>query len=51
MTISRQLSQYILNVKFEDMPPIVVQAAKDAFLDWLGSAAAGADKEPAQIML
>ncbi len=51
MTISRQLSQFILNVKFDDLPATVVQAAKDAFLDWLGSAAAGADKEPAQIML
>ena len=51
MTISRQLSQFNLKVKFEDLPAPVVQAAKDAFLDWLGSAAAGADKEPAQIML
>lgn len=49
--ISQELSRYIYNLKFEELPQDVVQAAKDAFLDWLGSAAAGQDKSPGQIIL
>lgn len=51
MSISRQLSQYISKINYEGLPSPVIQAAKDAFLDWLGSAAAGAVQKPAQIML
>lgn len=51
MSISEELSHFITRVCYNDLPPDVVQAAKYAFLDWLGSAAAGADKLPGQILL
>ncbi|MHB1653036.1 MAG: MmgE/PrpD family protein [Desulfitobacteriaceae bacterium] len=51
MLISQELSRYIYGLNYADFPPEVKQAAKDAFLDWLGSAAAGADKPPGQIIV
>ncbi|MDI6813642.1 MAG: MmgE/PrpD family protein [Desulfitobacteriaceae bacterium] len=50
MSISQDLSRFVVNSRYDDFPPAVVRAAKDAFLDWLGSAAAGAEKPPGQIM-
>ena len=51
MTISQELARFTVDARYDDFPPEVVLAAKDAFLDWLGSAAAGAEKPPGQIML
>lgn len=51
VSISQALTRYVVGLQYKDLPPEVVQAAKDAFLDWLGSAAAGADKLPGQILL
>ncbi|MDA8228248.1 MAG: MmgE/PrpD family protein [Desulfitobacterium hafniense] len=49
--ISRVLAKWIKQIRYEDFPVEVVQEAKRAFLDWLGSALAGAGKEPGQISL
>lgn len=51
MSISHELSRYIMGLCYNDLPPNVIQAAKDAFMDWLGSAAAGTGKLPGQILL
>ncbi|HWJ03428.1 MAG TPA: MmgE/PrpD family protein, partial [Verrucomicrobiae bacterium] len=51
MTISRALAQYIVKANYADFPAEVIEAGKGAFLDWLGSAFAGADKEPGKIVL
>lgn len=49
--LSRILAQWITQTHFEDFPAKVVQEAKRAFMDWLGSAFAGVDKAPSQITL
>jgi len=49
--ISWELAQFIKQLNFENLPKDVVLAAKNAFLDWLGSAAAGAHREPGRIVL
>ena len=51
MGISLELAKFIKNVNFNNLPDDVVLAAKNAFLDWLGSAAAGAQREPGRIVL
>jgi len=49
--ISLELAKFIKNVNFDNLPDDVILAAKNAFLDWLGSAAAGAQREPGRIVL
>lgn len=49
--ISEKLAQFTQNLRYDDLPPQVVEKTKEAFLDWLGSAAAGAGKVPGKIML
>ena len=49
--ISSRLAGFIENICFERLSHAAVQAAKLAFLDWLGSAAAGGLQEPSQRML
>lgn len=51
VTISQELARFAVNARYDDFQPEVIQAAKDAFLDWIGSATAGADKAPGQIIL
>ncbi|KLU60708.1 2-methylcitrate dehydratase [Peptococcaceae bacterium CEB3] len=51
MSISQKLSRHIADLHYDCLPSEVVQAAKNSFLDWLGSAAAGADKIPGQLLL
>lgn len=51
MGISQELARFIKQLNFDNLPDDVVLAAKNAFLDWLGSAAAGAKCEPGRIML
>ncbi len=41
-TIARTLARYVVDLKFEDLPPSAVQAAKDAVLDQLGTMLTGA---------
>ncbi len=45
MEVTKALSEYVVNVKYEDLPKDVVEGAKLCFLDWLGVALSGS-KEP-----
>ena len=49
--ISSQLAGFIENIFINRLPPAAVQAAKLAFLDWLGSVAAGGLQGPSQKLL
>lgn len=44
--VTRRLAEFIHNTRFDDYPQAAVHMAKLAFLDWLGSAAAGGGQEP-----
>ncbi|MGG1658087.1 MmgE/PrpD family protein [Brevibacillus sp. NRS-1366] len=50
MSVSKEFARYILNVHFENLPQEVIGAAKRCVLDWLGSAIAGANQSPIQII-
>ena len=45
MEVTKGLSEYIVNLKFSDLPKDVVEGAKLCFLDWLGVTLSGS-KEP-----
>jgi 2-methylcitrate dehydratase PrpD len=47
--ISRVLAERLAAACFADLPPLVVEEAQRAVLDWLGSALAGALEPPARI--
>ncbi|NMA13771.1 MAG: MmgE/PrpD family protein, partial [Clostridia bacterium] len=44
------LASFIANLSYDSLPKDVVDAAKAAYLDWLGSALAGSDKKPTTIL-
>lgn len=44
------LASFIVNTRYGDIPAAVVETAKGYFLDWLGSAYAGADGKPTRIL-
>ena len=44
--ISWELASFVCRLKFEELPGTAVRAAKLAFLDWLGSVAAGGQCPP-----
>ena len=48
-TIVTSLAEYASNLKFEQLPPAVVEKAKVCVLDLLGVAAAGFDRDNAQV--
>ncbi|MBO8172238.1 MAG: MmgE/PrpD family protein [Bacillaceae bacterium] len=48
MGLSHELARFIANTDYQDLPPDVVEFTKLCMLDWLGSAIAGAEKEPVQ---
>lgn len=50
MSLSKQLADFVVSTRFENLPEEVVESAKCCVLDWLGSAIAGAEKPPAQMM-
>jgi len=45
MEVTKRLSEYVVNLKFSDLPVDVVDGAKLCFLDWLGVTLRGS-KEP-----
>jgi 2-methylcitrate dehydratase PrpD len=49
--LSGRLADFIKDICLENLPPAAVRAAKLAFLDWLGSVAAGGQREPSQKVL
>jgi 2-methylcitrate dehydratase PrpD len=50
MGLSSSLAQFVVNTKYEDLPEEVIEFTKVCILDWLGSALAGADKAPIQMI-
>ncbi|AVX20900.1 MULTISPECIES: MmgE/PrpD family protein [Carboxydocella] len=48
--ISQKLADYICNLKYTDLPDEVIEITRLSFLDWLGSALAGAGKEAGQMV-
>ncbi len=48
--VSRLLADFLSAARYRDLPAAVVDDAKRALLDWLGSALAGASEQPAQII-
>lgn len=49
MSISRQLAETLATATYRDLPVQAITDAKRAFLDWLGSALAGALEPPARM--
>ncbi len=45
--LSRDLAEFACGLRFEDLPPEVVNACRTAVTDWLGSVVAGSREEPA----
>ena len=50
MTLSEQLAQYIVNVRYEDIPQEVVQFTKLCIVDYYASLLKGQEADPVQIM-
>lgn len=50
MNLSQALANYHLKLTYEDLPEEVISFAKLCILDFFGSAFAGADKEPIQMI-
>ncbi|WP_019415688.1 MmgE/PrpD family protein [Paenisporosarcina sp. TG20] len=50
MELSRKLAKYSLDLSYEQLPPNVVEFTKLCILDYFGSAIAGSDKIPAQLI-
>ena len=50
MSLSQELANYHSNLTYEDLPEEVISFTKLCILDYFGSAFAGADKEPIQMI-
>ncbi|WNC16336.1 MmgE/PrpD family protein [Brevibacillus brevis] len=50
MSVSKEFARYVTGLAYGNMPAEVASFAKICILDWLGSALAGADKPPIQMM-
>jgi 2-methylcitrate dehydratase PrpD len=50
MGLSQSIATFILNTRYEDLPGEVVDFTKLCILDWLGSAIAGKEKKPIQMI-
>ncbi len=50
MEVTRALSQYVVNLKFSDLPSDVVEGAKLCFLDWLGVTLSGSREPLSEIL-
>lgn len=46
MTLTEELSQYIVQLTYDDLPKEVIEFTKVCILDWYGSAIAGMDEPP-----
>jgi 2-methylcitrate dehydratase PrpD len=47
---TRRLCEFVAGLRYADVPPAVVDAAKALFLDWTGSALAGKDARPVRAL-
>lgn len=50
MSLSKQLAKYIVQTNYEDMSAEEIEFTKVCILDWLGSALAGYEKAPIQMI-
>lgn len=50
MTHSQTLARFISETKYENIPDEVIEFTKLCILDWLGTALAGKDKAPIQMI-
>ena len=48
--MSKLLADFAANLRFEDIPPAVIQRAEDLFLDWFGSALAGKNAQAVEAL-
>jgi 2-methylcitrate dehydratase PrpD len=48
--MSKLLADFAANLRFEDIPPAVIQRAEDLFLDWFGSVLAGKNARPVEAL-
>jgi 2-methylcitrate dehydratase PrpD len=51
METTRKLAEFVCDTRFADIPPAVVQKAKECFLDWQGVALAGTTDPVAPIVM
>jgi 2-methylcitrate dehydratase PrpD len=51
MGLSQSLAHFVTNTSYEDLPKDVVEFTKLCILDWYGSALAGKEKPPVQMIL
>jgi 2-methylcitrate dehydratase PrpD len=49
MGLSRRLAEFLAAARYSDLPPAVVEDARRALLDWLGSTLAGSLEPPARM--
>ncbi|HTE45206.1 MAG TPA: MmgE/PrpD family protein [Gemmatimonadaceae bacterium] len=47
---TRELSEFVANLEYADIPTPVIESAKDLFVDWLGSALAGRGARPVEAL-
>ena len=47
---TRELASFLARLRYEDVPPEAAERSKELFLDWVGSALAGANERPVRIL-
>ncbi|MCC8060491.1 MAG: MmgE/PrpD family protein [Clostridiales bacterium] len=50
MNFTRELAQYVTELRYEDLTPNAIEMAKKCVLDFLGCCIGGSEERPAQIM-
>jgi 2-methylcitrate dehydratase PrpD len=51
MEVTKALSEYVVGLKFSDLPADVVEEAKLCFLDWMGVTLSGSKEPLTRILL
>ncbi len=48
--VTEELANFLANLRYEQLPPLVVERTKDLFLDWIASALAGRNARPTRAL-
>ena len=48
--VTEELASFLANLRYEQLPPLVVERTKDLFLDWIASALAGRNARPTRVL-
>jgi 2-methylcitrate dehydratase PrpD len=48
--VTEELASFLANLRYEHLPPLVVERIKDLFLDWIASAIAGRNARPTRVL-